>query len=67
MGMRVTFSEVLSHLEGSLQEEGVLVLRALSSSLNALARCDEELADELRRRGFVVRLVVFLGTRWRES
>ncbi|MGN6798290.1 MAG: phosphate signaling complex protein PhoU, partial [Gaiellaceae bacterium] len=34
-------------LEAALQEEGDLVLRALRSSLNALARGDEELADEV--------------------
>ena len=33
----------------SFQEEGDLVLRALRSSLNALARGDEELADEVIR------------------
>jgi phosphate transport system protein len=47
--MRVTFSEELSQLEASLQEEGDLVLRALRSALNALARGDEELADEVIR------------------
>jgi phosphate transport system protein len=45
--MRVTFSEELAQLEASLQEEGDLVLRALRSSLNALARGDMELADEV--------------------
>ena len=45
--MRVSFSEELSALEAALQEEGDLVLRALRSSLNALARGDEELADEV--------------------
>jgi phosphate transport system protein len=45
--MRVSFSEELSQLEASLQEEGDLVLRALRSSLNALARGDLELADEV--------------------
>jgi phosphate transport system protein len=49
MGMRVTFTEELSQLEASLQEESDLVLRALRSSLNALARGDEELADEVIR------------------
>ncbi len=49
MGMRVTFTEELTQLEASLQEEGDLVLRALRSSLNALARGDEELADEVIR------------------
>lgn len=45
--MRVTFSEELAQLEAWLQEEGDLVLRALRSSLNALARGDMELADEV--------------------
>jgi len=45
--MRVSFTEELSALEAALQEEGDLVLRALRSSLNALARGDEELADEV--------------------
>ena len=49
MMMRVTFTEELSQLEAALQEEGDLVLRALRSSLNALARGDEELADEVIR------------------
>ena len=47
--MRVTFTEELSQLEAALQEEGDLVLRALRSALNALARGDEELADEVIR------------------
>ena len=47
--MRASFTEELSQLEASLQEEGDLVLRALRSSLNALARGDEELADEVIR------------------
>jgi phosphate transport system protein len=47
--MRISFTEELSQLEASLQEEGDLVLRALRSSLNALARGDEELADEVIR------------------
>ena len=47
--MRLTFTEELARLEASLQEEGDLVLRALRSSLNALARGDEELADEVIR------------------
>jgi phosphate transport system protein len=47
--VRVTFQEELSQLEASLQEEGDLVLRALRSALNALARGDEELADEVIR------------------
>jgi phosphate transport system protein len=45
--MRATFSEELAALEASLQQEGDLVLRALRSSLNALARGDAELADEV--------------------
>jgi phosphate transport system protein len=45
--VRVSFTEELSQLEASLQEEGDLVLRALRSSLNALARGDSELADEV--------------------
>src|SRR3954467_2345788 len=44
--MRLSFTEELAQLAASLQEEGALVLRALRSSLNALARGDEELADE---------------------
>jgi len=47
--MRISFTEELSQLEASLQEEGDLVLRALRSSLNALARGDDELADEVIR------------------
>jgi len=45
--MRATFQEELSALESSLQDEGGLVLRALRSALNALARADQELADEV--------------------
>jgi phosphate transport system protein len=45
--MRDTFQDELGTLEASLQEEGDLVLRALRSALNALARGDEELADEV--------------------
>jgi phosphate transport system protein len=45
--VRISFSEELSQLEAALQEEGDLVLRALRSALNALARGDEELADEV--------------------
>jgi phosphate transport system protein len=45
--MRLSFQEELAGLEASLQEEGDLVLRALRSALNALARGDEELADEV--------------------
>jgi phosphate transport system protein len=45
--MRISFTEELAELEAALHEEGELVLRALRSSLNALARGDEELADEV--------------------
>ena len=45
--MRISFTEELAQLEASLQEESDLVLRALRSSLNALARGDDELADEV--------------------
>jgi len=45
--MRQPFHEELSQLEASLQEEGALVLRVLRSALNALARGDDELADEV--------------------
>jgi phosphate transport system protein len=45
--VRVSFSEELAQLEASLQEEGDLVLRALRAALNALARADAELADEV--------------------
>ena len=45
--MRVLFHEELDELEASLQEEGDFVLRALRSSLNALARGDDELAEEV--------------------
>ena len=45
--MRATFQEELEHLEAALQEEGALVLRVLRSALNALARGDDELADEV--------------------
>ena len=47
--MRTSFTEELAQLEAALQEEGDLVLRILRSSLNALARGDEELADEVIR------------------
>jgi len=47
--MRLTYTEELAQLEASLQEESDLVLRALRSALNALARGDEELADEVIR------------------
>jgi phosphate transport system protein len=45
--MRATFQEELEQLEADLQEEGALVLRVLRSALNALARGDDELADEV--------------------
>ncbi|HEY2326064.1 MAG TPA: phosphate signaling complex protein PhoU [Gaiellaceae bacterium] len=45
--MRLSFQDELTGLEAALQEEGDLVLRALRSALNALARGDEELADEV--------------------
>jgi phosphate transport system protein len=47
--VRQTFQEELERLEASLQEEGDYVLRALRSALNALARGDAELADEVIR------------------
>jgi phosphate transport system protein len=45
--LRQPFHEQLAQLEAALQEEGDLVLRALRSALNALARGDDELADEV--------------------
>ena len=45
--MRQSFHEELSQLEAALQEEGAIVLRVLRSALNALARGDSELADEV--------------------
>jgi phosphate transport system protein len=45
--MRVSFQDELAHLEAAIQEEGELVLRVLRSALNALARGDDELADEV--------------------
>jgi len=45
--MRLSFHEELEQIEADLQEEGTLVLRALRSALNALARQDAELADEV--------------------
>jgi phosphate transport system protein len=45
--LRATFHEELAQLEASLQEEGDLVLRVLRSALNALARGDDELANEV--------------------
>jgi phosphate transport system protein len=45
--MRISFQDELKQLEAALQGEGDLVLRALRSALNALARGDGELADEV--------------------
>jgi phosphate transport system protein len=45
--LRISFHEELERLEADLQEEGALVLRVLRSALNALARGDDELADEV--------------------
>jgi len=45
--VRVSFQDELERLEAQLQSEGDLVLRALRSALNALARGDDELADEV--------------------
>jgi phosphate transport system protein len=45
--VRVSFQDELTQLEAAIQEEGDLVLRALRSALNALARGDDELADEV--------------------
>jgi phosphate transport system protein len=45
--VRASFHEELEQLEAALQEEGALVLRVLRSALNALARGDDELADEV--------------------
>lgn len=45
--MRTTFQQELEQLEGTLHDEGVLALRSLQAALNALARGDLELADEL--------------------
>jgi phosphate transport system protein len=45
--MRASFQEELETLEAAIQEEGALVLRVLRSALNALARGDDELADEV--------------------
>jgi phosphate transport system protein len=47
--LRRTFQEELAQLEANIQEEGELVLRTLRSSHNALARGDDELADEVIR------------------
>jgi phosphate transport system protein len=45
--MRETFQEALEDLEGLLQDESVLVSKAIWSAINALKRRDVELADEL--------------------
>jgi phosphate transport system protein len=45
--LRASFHQELQQLEAALQEEGALVLRVLRSALNALARGDDELADEV--------------------
>ena len=45
--MRASFQDELAALEAAIQEEGALVLRVLRSALNALARGDDELADEV--------------------
>jgi phosphate transport system protein len=45
--MRVTLQQELDSLEAGIQEEGVLVLRALRGALNALNEVDVELADEV--------------------
>jgi phosphate transport system protein len=45
--MRLSFQEELEGLEAAVHEEAALVLRALRSALNALARGDLELADEI--------------------
>jgi len=47
--MRASFHHELEELEATMQEEGALVLRILRSALNALARGDDELADEVIR------------------
>jgi phosphate transport system protein len=47
--MRLSFTEELTQLEASLHDEGVLVLRALLSTMNAFERFDTELADEVIR------------------
>ena len=44
---RDVFQDQLERLEAALQEQGLLVLRALRSSVNALYRRDADLADEV--------------------
>ena len=43
----MTFHDELAQLEAAIQEEGDLVLRSLRAAMNALARGDVELADEV--------------------
>lgn len=45
--MRLSFQEELAGLQRTVHEEGDLVLRALRGSLEAVARQDGELADEV--------------------
>jgi len=45
--VRLSFQEELEGLEAAVHEEAALVLSALRSALNALARSDIELADEV--------------------
>ena len=47
MQTRTTFHEELNRLEADLQEEGLLVLRALRGSMGALRERDVELADDV--------------------
>ena len=44
---RVEYQQSLDALEARLQEQGELVLRAIRGSLDALARQDVELCDEV--------------------
>jgi phosphate transport system protein len=48
--MRISFQDELAQLEAAIQEEGDLVLRALRSALNALAREVIAFDDEIDRR-----------------
>ena len=45
--MRITFQEELDQLQASLQEEGVLVIRAVRGATSAVVEYDLELADEV--------------------
>jgi phosphate transport system protein len=45
--LRVTFHEELGTLEDALQDQGQLVLRSVRAAVNALARRDADLADEV--------------------